>query len=269
MNSADVKVALNDSNSFASIVDHSNTSMNKEATADFSNFFDGRGRGTPFEDMNVVGNGKVSFHSRQFHPQDAYGGDDDTNVSKSVKRAAGTSVQNSTDSGTKMAEPNYDNQPSKTGETGVWVIEDAILCNFHKEIMREVNLLLFLGSSDEVGASVKSKARYYRASTAPGAGGLFQLSSDPKLIECDDMYKVESRLVDLVSHLMETQDRLVAQSNPNKKMCRWVPNKTMCQMTVGTMKDSAYKNTMTVVFITIIASPTQVLLQLIQKSGNT
>ena len=77
-------------------------------------------------------------------------------------------------------------------------------------------------------------------STMAPSGGLFQLSSDPSLIQCSPMQIVEKKLVDLVSNLMEEQDHVLAKSNPTKKMCRWVHDKTMCQLTAGTLKDSAY-----------------------------
>jgi hypothetical protein len=91
-----------------------------------------------------------------------------------------------------------------------------------------------------VGSNVKTKSRYYRVSTAAGAGGLFQLSSDATLLQCTETEVMEKELVDLVSHLMAEHDAAVSKANPGKKMCRWVHDKTMCQLLVGTVKDSAY-----------------------------
>ena len=66
------------------------------------------------------------------------------------------------------------------------------------------------------------------------------MSSDSLLIECSPIQDVEKKLVDLVSSLMEEQDQIISESNPGKKMCHWVHDKTMFQLTVGTLKDSAY-----------------------------
>jgi hypothetical protein len=237
------KVPYTELNCFGSLVDHSNTSTNHHVTTAFTNFFQNGGSGSPFENMNVVGNGKVSYLSHPIQPKEVNSEDSEADAIEQVIGATGASSNSSTDSIPEEGAHNPIDRStaSKTCETGVWVIKDALSRNYIEEILRDVNQLPFLGSSDEVGSNVKSKGRYYRASTSPGSGGLFQLSSDSNLIECDDMQKVESKLVQLVSHLMETQDRLVADSNPTKKMCRWVHEKTMCQMTVGTMKDSAYK----------------------------
>jgi hypothetical protein len=120
------------------------------------------------------------------------------------------------------------------------MIRDPISRQLQDEVLREVNRLSFIGASQDVGANTKKKSLYYRMSTMCKSGGLFKLSSDSRLIECQPTEGIEKKLVDLVSGLMEEQDQIVSEANKEKKMCRWVHDKTMCQLTVGTTKDSAY-----------------------------
>ena len=54
------------------------------------------------------------------------------------------------------------------------------------------------------------------------------------------MSNIEQRLVNFVSHIMELYDAEVAEINDGFSTCRWVHEKTMLQLTVGSMIDSAY-----------------------------
>ena len=42
-------------------------------------------------------------------------------------------------------------------ETGVWLVNYPLFADFHEELMREVNHLPFIGSSQDVGANTKKK----------------------------------------------------------------------------------------------------------------
>ena len=202
---------------YGSLADHSNIGINSKFTQRLKDCFDGTGVGYGKE---LAKNNELGMGTIKFHPH-------------SVDLREGSTVRctNGDDA---------DGESIGSLETGVWLVSNPVSSVFKEEIIREVNLLPFIGSSQDVGANTKIKSRYYRVSTKSPSGGLFQLSSDPSLIECSPMQDVEKKLVDLVSSVMEEQDKIIAEANPGVKMCRWVHDKTMCQLTAGTLKDSAY-----------------------------
>jgi hypothetical protein len=200
---------------FGSVREHMDRTTNCAFHDSLCQFFQSQGAGTRFHNQYMIGKGTVECQTRTIPGEMGLG-----------PIGAG--------------EGHLEKEESSVAETAVWLIRDPISGTLHDEIIREVNKLSFIGSSQDVGANTKKKSRYYRMATNCKKGGLFQLSSDSCLIECQGMAAIENKLVDLVSSLMEEQDRIVAAANPDKKMCSWVHDKTMCQVTVGTLKDSAY-----------------------------
>ena len=204
---------------YGELGDHSNATVNMKFTQRLKELFGALG---DKHVNNDVVDEKRGMGSVQFH-----------------KHNLDMPVNSKIDSSSEKKAPDQ-KQDNDFIETGVCLVNNPLSNVFKEEVMREMNLLTFLGSSQEVGASSKKKSRYYRVSTKSPTGGLFQLSSDASLIECSQMQDIEEKLVDLVSSLMEEQDKIIAEANPGKNMCKWVHDKTMCQLTAGTMKDSAY-----------------------------
>ena len=181
---------------YGKLGDHSDSILNKIFRRQLEVFFgsQGDGKGNDVVRDNRLGKGSVKFHPHIFDVPD-------------LSKIDSTAEEN-----------NQDWKPDNDSiETGVWLVTNPLSNVFKEEIMREVNLLTFLGSSQEVGANSKKKSRYYRVSTKLPSGRLFHLSSDASLIECTPMQEVEKKLVDLVSNLMEEQDKIIAEANPGGK----------------------------------------------------
>ena len=204
--------------------DHMNSATNRVFHDSLCEFFQSQGAGTRFHNQYMVGKGAVEVRTHKIG-----------NASPEENP-----VEDSNNTSIDSDKEQSDTTAATCEEAAVWMIKDPITATLQEEIIREVNKLSFIASSQEVGSNTKVKSRYYRMATNCDKGGLFQLSSDPRLIECERMDAIERKLVDLVSSLMEEQDRVVSEANPGKKMCRWVHSKTMCQVTVGTTKDSTY-----------------------------
>ena len=124
---------------FGSSTEHMNSRTNDEFTNSLSNFFQTQGAGTRFENQFIVGKGTVECQTHKI--QDIRCGE------AIAKEHDQTKDQN------VVELPNKDNDT--TAEAAVWLIRDPISGSLQDEIMREVNQIPFLASSQEVGANTK------------------------------------------------------------------------------------------------------------------
>jgi hypothetical protein len=169
----------NKGSEFGSVFDHMKRSTNMLYTKRLGSLFENGGAGTRFVNDNIIGKGRVEYFSH-----------------KVANQSSGQSITSRHDNQNDL----YNQAPEEGGaesladresEAGVWMIRDPISRQLKDEVIREVNRLSFIGSSQDVGANTKKKSRYYRMSTMCKSGGLFQLSSDPRLIDCQPTEGIE------------------------------------------------------------------------------
>jgi hypothetical protein len=112
---------------FGSTIDHMKSETNRLFTDSLCEFFRTQGAGTRFAVKNMIGKGTVEFQSHTIN-QANQGPEVETDIHRNKVAFA---------------------------ETGVWLIKNPVSRQLHDEIIKEVNRLPFIGSSQDVGANTK------------------------------------------------------------------------------------------------------------------